>query len=371
MRVLSITAAIALGALTLAVAPSAASADVVSEANTVEQILGSTDYNGGSHAEILRLYQAIFGRYPDVNGAKYWIDVNNQGHGVIAIAGYMSTSQEWANSYAGSTNAEFVTTVYSNVLGHDYDQDGYDYWLSLVNTGDLARPDMVFYVTANPEFLNRFPFSPTSPTASPVVEDFAATCSDRREDGQALKAAYLLDPAISAAPIWADVAGSFERAISLFHVLAANCGNEWARRLGGNADQSMDLVGLTFRMMDSASAVATGISEHIPWDTPPPPPPPLNVDSLGTAISTAVSTGDFAPISPYVTTSSTLEGLKSLHHEQSAISEPSNCNRQPTRPEILCIIRITGSNGFSLPGQMIFRESDAGIFLKSFFIFAD
>ena len=130
----------------------------VNAATTISEIVRSIDYNNRSHAEILRLYQAIFNRPPDLDGAKYWIDINDQGHDVIAIAGFMSGSQEWRNAYDGTTNAQFVEQVYTNVLGRDFDQSGYDYWLDLVDSGQLNRPSMVFYVTANNEFTSKYPF---------------------------------------------------------------------------------------------------------------------------------------------------------------------------------------------------------------------
>lgn len=135
-------------------------ASTVQGALSVAQIVAATDYNPISHARVLRLYQAIFGRYPDLEGAKYWIDLNNRGHGVLAIAGYMSVSTEWSDTYRKTTNTQFVAAVYTNVLGRDYDLAGFNYWLELVQSGRLTRPQMIYYVTANPEFTRAYPFQP-------------------------------------------------------------------------------------------------------------------------------------------------------------------------------------------------------------------
>ncbi len=168
--------AMALGLVATSVSPTAAS---VEDASSVEEILGQPDYNGESHAEILRLYQAIFGRAPDLDGAKYWIRVNNGAedgvaHSVLAIAGFMSISPEWASNYEGTDDEVFLERVYSNVLGRDYDQAGFNYWLDTLRgtntTGEnpngtiLDRPSMVFYVTANPEFISQYEFAPTAPS---------------------------------------------------------------------------------------------------------------------------------------------------------------------------------------------------------------
>ncbi len=132
---------------------------IIDEAESVVEIVEATDFNNGSHSEVLRLYQAIFGRYPDLGGAKYWIDINDDGHSILDIAGYMTGTKEWGNHYAGTTDADFVAKVYANVLGRAYDQEGYDYWLGLVTSGQLTRHEMVFYVTANAEFTRQYPFT--------------------------------------------------------------------------------------------------------------------------------------------------------------------------------------------------------------------
>lgn len=164
-----------LGVLLAAVAPSPVAAEV-EDADSITELLAQSDYNGASHADILRLYQAIFDRTPDLDGAKYWIRVNNgeedgSQHDVLAIAGFMSGSTEWSNTYNGTTDEQFVERVYSNVLDRDFDQSGFNYWLDLVrgtnvyggnpDRSTLPRPDMVFYVTANDEFKNQFPFAAT------------------------------------------------------------------------------------------------------------------------------------------------------------------------------------------------------------------
>ncbi len=168
--------------------PAAAS---VEDAESIADLLDQADYNGRSHAEILRLYQAIFGRAPDLDGAKYWIRVNNgqvdgTRHNVLAIAAFMADSPEWSNNYAGTSADVFLERVYSNVLGRDYDQAGFDYWLDILNgtnaTGgnpdqaSLDRPALVFYITANPEFITAYPFAATyAPDTGLVSDDFAGT----------------------------------------------------------------------------------------------------------------------------------------------------------------------------------------------------
>lgn len=125
---------------------------------SIDALVKSFDYSNSKDAPVLRLYQAFFNRTPDVAGAKYWISVRRQGYNALRIAGFMSGSAEFKGLYDGTSDAEFVTAVYQNVLGRGYDQAGYDYWLGLVRRGELSRPAMVFYVTANQEFIRNYGF---------------------------------------------------------------------------------------------------------------------------------------------------------------------------------------------------------------------
>ncbi len=102
---------------------------------TMTELLDSPEYRAW-HADVLRLYQAFFNRAPDVAGSIYWIDKYEDGSTLDDIAWGFSNSTEFQNQY-GSTlpNSEFLTIVYSNVLGRDPDQEGFNYWLGQMNGG--------------------------------------------------------------------------------------------------------------------------------------------------------------------------------------------------------------------------------------------
>ncbi len=161
-RELASLVAFLLVAMTVIVVPDRVVSADVEQASTVDELQAQLDYDPVNHGAILRLYRAIFGREPDVVGAKYWIGINRSGFTVLDIAGFMSGSTEWSNNYAGTSDEVFVERVYMNVLGRAFDQEGYDYWLDLVKTGQLNRPGMVFYVTLNQEFEKNYPFQSTA-----------------------------------------------------------------------------------------------------------------------------------------------------------------------------------------------------------------
>lgn len=168
---------IVLALLTTALSSPAASTETttIGLAESVAEIQLAADYNYAKDGPVLRLYQAFFAREPDLSGAKYWLNIRRQGFTALQIAAFMSASTEFRNTYGGTSNAEFTERVYTNVLGRDFDQGGYEYWLGLLDRGaahgGLDRPSMVFYVTDNDEFRRNYPFGSANPLSGTSFGD--------------------------------------------------------------------------------------------------------------------------------------------------------------------------------------------------------
>lgn|GEM_PF-7047635 len=113
---------------------------------------------GSGDAEVLRLYRAFFGREPDLEGAEYWMSVSDDGHTLDEIAQWFSDGPEFAAVYTGSSNAQYVARVYRNILNRPYDDEGYNYWLGKLNSGELSRAGVVRWFAANPEFRSNHPY---------------------------------------------------------------------------------------------------------------------------------------------------------------------------------------------------------------------
>ena len=134
----------------------------------LDELVEASDYAGEQHAAVLRLYRAYFNREPDLAGAKYWLTVSDLGYSLLDIAGFMAGSQEFYNAYNGTTNEEYTFRVYANVLGRPPDAAGYEYWLGLVNRGELDRVGVVFWITQGPEFIRANPYLPASAETPPA-----------------------------------------------------------------------------------------------------------------------------------------------------------------------------------------------------------
>jgi len=114
---------------------------IVDIKGTFDQVTGlNTD-----DAKMFRLYNAAFKRLPDSDGLKYWITQYTSGaNDDRAVAQSFLVSDEFAERYGSNvTNAKYVETLYVNVLGRDYDQEGYNYWLGNLNNGTETRYELL------------------------------------------------------------------------------------------------------------------------------------------------------------------------------------------------------------------------------------
>jgi serralysin len=85
--------------------------------------------------KVYRLYKAAFNRTPDLGGLGYWIYQSDQGTTLIEMSGKFIDSPEFRSIYGQNpSNSEFLTRVYTNVLGRTPDSGGYNWWLNQLNT---------------------------------------------------------------------------------------------------------------------------------------------------------------------------------------------------------------------------------------------
>lgn len=92
----------------------------------------------GNAGKAYRVYKAAFARDPqagDMSGLGFWISRIDNGMDMVEVAARFIDSNEFRKLYGQNpTNAEFLTKVYTNVLGRTPDQGGYDWWLNELNT---------------------------------------------------------------------------------------------------------------------------------------------------------------------------------------------------------------------------------------------
>lgn len=109
------------------------------------------------HADVFRLYWAFFDREPDVEGARYWVGQFDRCASLADITWAFANSTEFLNRYGQLGNGPFVDLVYANVLDRSPDGEGRAYWVDLLDSGELAQPEVMLYFSLGQEFRRRHP----------------------------------------------------------------------------------------------------------------------------------------------------------------------------------------------------------------------
>lgn len=98
--------------------------------NSSCKVMQQTNIN----AFIERMYVTCLSRQSDSNGKTYWVNLLLDGsvNGVQAAYFFMF-SPEYVNS--NKSDEEFVKDLYRVFMGREYDQGGYEFWLSILKQG--------------------------------------------------------------------------------------------------------------------------------------------------------------------------------------------------------------------------------------------
>lgn len=102
--------------------------------------------------DVFRLYQATLGRDPDQNGLINWSTRLADGMELTQVIGGFVKSAEFKATYGTTTNAEFVTLLYNNVLGREPDTQGLTNWTTRLESGEMSREDVVRGFSQSGEF---------------------------------------------------------------------------------------------------------------------------------------------------------------------------------------------------------------------------
>ena len=92
----------------------------------------------GVAGKAYRVYKAAFNRDPmagDTAGLGYWIDRMDNAMDLIEVSARFVDSNEFRTLYGTNpTNDQFLTKLYTNVLGRQPEASGYNWWLNELNT---------------------------------------------------------------------------------------------------------------------------------------------------------------------------------------------------------------------------------------------
>ena len=125
--------------------------DIINVFNLIKEIEPIT-------GKIFRLYQATFDRFPDYKGIEYWITKNSSGENSYRQTAHsFILSDEYKNKYGAETsNEDYLSNLYSNVLNRNPDDLGFNYWLGQLNTKSESRVEVLMGFSESNENINNF-----------------------------------------------------------------------------------------------------------------------------------------------------------------------------------------------------------------------
>lgn len=105
---------------------------------------GATGLSASNFESFIELYIAYFNRAPDAVGLNFWGTAFANGTTFEQMATFFIDQDETRATYpGGTTNNEFATSVYNNVLGRTPDQAGIDFWVGALDGGQVTRDQFI------------------------------------------------------------------------------------------------------------------------------------------------------------------------------------------------------------------------------------
>lgn len=125
--------------------------------------------------DVFRLFQATLGRNPDEAGLLDWAARLAAATPYQTVVSGFVNSAEFQATYGTTTDEEFVTLLYANVLGRSPDPTGLQAWLDRLDGGGFTRQQVVEGFAQSQEFILS--------SAAPMAAWFRAQGSDDVLDG--------------------------------------------------------------------------------------------------------------------------------------------------------------------------------------------
>lgn len=111
------------------------------------QLDGPAGLSQEAFESFIELYIAYFNRAPDAIGLNFWGTAYANGTTLEEMASLFIDQEETRETYPASlTNEAFATAVYNNVLGRVPDQEGFDFWVGVLNSGTQGRDQFILSV---------------------------------------------------------------------------------------------------------------------------------------------------------------------------------------------------------------------------------
>jgi hypothetical protein len=103
--------------------------------------------------DVYRLYQATLDREPNETGLNSWTSELAGGATLESVVSGFVNSAEFRGIYGDTTNTEFVTLLFQNVLGREPGAAGLANWVGKLDSGELSREQVVLGFSQSREFI--------------------------------------------------------------------------------------------------------------------------------------------------------------------------------------------------------------------------
>ncbi len=123
----------------------------ISKAKLVISLLKSTEFEE-KIAPIVRLYQTSFGPINHPVDLLYWLDLHSLDLTLKDISDLMADTELFKRNYEGSSNRDFVISVYQNLFGRHPEPDGLEFWKNLLDSGKLTRGQLMDNLSESDEY---------------------------------------------------------------------------------------------------------------------------------------------------------------------------------------------------------------------------
>ncbi|MFP7674459.1 DUF4214 domain-containing protein [Marivita sp. S0852] len=131
----------------------------------LRQFTGQTDLDDAEFVDFIEMYIAYFNRAPDAVGLAFWSTAYANGSSLEDIARLFVDQDETRDTYPdGTSNIQFASEVYSNVLGRAPDYEGLMFWKDALDSGTVSRDAFIL------EILRGVDAEPTSDASAVFVE---------------------------------------------------------------------------------------------------------------------------------------------------------------------------------------------------------
>ncbi|MEZ5137596.1 MAG: M64 family metallopeptidase [Acidimicrobiales bacterium] len=101
----------------------------------------------------VRLYRAFLQRTPDAGGQRFWVSRKRAGTWTITrMADHFASSSEFLRKYGTLTNRQFVTRIYTDVMGRNADPGGVDYWTRQLDLRRKSRGQVMVGFSESSEY---------------------------------------------------------------------------------------------------------------------------------------------------------------------------------------------------------------------------